>query len=143
MPVSFARAVAIALFVPLFAASSARAEAPGEVNIYSYRQPYLTDTLLKERDRGTHVNISGVVVAKYAPHKDNEIKLLEFLASDKGQEMYADLNNQYPVKDRIPWSTLIQSWGDFKPDPISLNEMVGLRKKASELVDEVGFRRWT
>ena len=90
-------------------------------------------------DRGTHVNISGAVVAKYVPHKDNAIKLLEFLASDKGQEMYADVNNEYPVKDGIPWSKLVQSWGDFKPDPISLNEIAGLRKKASELVDKVGF----
>jgi iron(III) transport system substrate-binding protein len=90
-------------------------------------------------DRGTHVNISGAVVAKYAPHKDNALKLLEFLASDKGQEMYADVNNEYPVKEGVPWSPLVKSWGDFKPDPISLNEIAGLRKKASELVDKVGF----
>ena len=90
-------------------------------------------------DRGTHVNISGAVMAKYAPHKDNAIKLLEFLASDKGQEMYADVNNEYPVKEGVPWSPLVESWGDFKPDPISLNEIAGLRKKASELVDKVGF----
>jgi iron(III) transport system substrate-binding protein len=90
-------------------------------------------------DRGTHVNISGAVVAKYAPHKDNAVRLLEFLASDKGQEMYADVNNEYPVKEGIPWSPLVTSWGKFKPDPISLNEIAALRKKASELVDKVGF----
>jgi len=90
-------------------------------------------------DRGTHVNVSGAVVAKYAPHKDNAVKLLEFLASDKGQEMYADVNNEYPVKEGIPWSPLVQSWGPFKPDPISLNEIAALRKTASELVDKVGF----
>ncbi len=90
-------------------------------------------------DRGTHVNVSGAVVAKYAPHKDNAVKLVEFLASDKGQEMYADVNNEYPVKDGVKWSPLVKSWGDFKPDPISLNEIAGLRKKASELVDKVGF----
>jgi iron(III) transport system substrate-binding protein len=90
-------------------------------------------------DRGTHVNISGAVVAKYAPHKDNAIKLLEFLASDQGQEMYADVNNEYPVKEGIPWSPLVKSWGAFKPDPISLNDIAALRKKASELVDKVGF----
>ena len=28
------------------------------------------------------------------------MKLLEFLASDKGQEMYAEMNNEYPVKER-------------------------------------------
>jgi iron(III) transport system substrate-binding protein len=90
-------------------------------------------------DRGTHVNISGAVVAKHAPNKDNAVKLLEFLASDKGQQMYAEVNNEYPVKDGVPWSPLVQSWGNFKADPIPLEEIAGLRKKASELVDKVGF----
>ena len=54
-----------------------------------------------------HVNILGAVVAKYAPHKENAIRLLEFLASDKGQELYADVNNEYPVKEGIPGSKLV------------------------------------
>jgi len=90
-------------------------------------------------DRGTHVNVSGAVLAKNAPNKANAIKLVEFLASDKGQEMYAEVNNEYPVKDGVPWSELVQSWGTFKSDPISLNEIAALRKTASELVDKVGF----
>ena len=90
-------------------------------------------------NRGTHVNVSGAVVAKYAPHKDNAVKLIEFLASGKGQEMYAEVNDEYPVKEGVPWSPLVKSWGDFRPDPISLNEIAALRKKASELVDKVGF----
>ena len=90
-------------------------------------------------DRGTHVNVSGAVVAKNAPHKENAIKLVEFLVSDKGQEMYAEVNNEYPVKDGVPWSALVESWGTFKPDSISLNEIAALRKTASELVDKVGF----
>jgi iron(III) transport system substrate-binding protein len=90
-------------------------------------------------DRGTHVNVSGAVVAKNAPHKENAIKLVEFLASDKGQAMYAEVNNEYPVKEGVPWSTLVESWGTFKPDSISLNEIAALRKTASELVDKVGF----
>jgi iron(III) transport system substrate-binding protein len=90
-------------------------------------------------DRGTHVNVSGAVLAKNAPHKENAMKLLEFLASDKGQEMYAEVNNEYPVKDGVAWSELVESWGTFKPDPISLNEIAALRKTASEMVDKVGF----
>ena len=90
-------------------------------------------------DRGTHVNISGAILAKNAPHKENAVRLIEFLASDKGQEMYAQVNNEYPVKDGVPWSAMVQSWGTFKPDPISLNDIAALRKKASELVDKVGF----
>jgi iron(III) transport system substrate-binding protein len=91
------------------------------------------------KDRGTHVNLSGAVLAKNAPNKENAIKLVEFLASDDGQEMYAEVNHEYPVKDGVPWSGLVQSWGTFKSDPISLNEIAALRKTASELVDKVGF----
>ncbi len=90
-------------------------------------------------DRGTHVNVSGAVVAKNAPNRDNAVKLLEFLASDKGQEMYAEVNYEYPVKDGVPWSKLVKSWGTFKADPIQLDEIASFRKKASELVDKVGF----
>ena len=90
-------------------------------------------------DRGTHVNVSGAIVAKNAPNRDNAVKLLEFLASDKGQEMYAEVNYEYPVKDGVPWSKLVESWGTFKPDPIQLEEIASHRKKASELVDKVGF----
>ncbi|MGI8853855.1 MAG: Fe(3+) ABC transporter substrate-binding protein [Methyloceanibacter sp.] len=90
-------------------------------------------------DRGTHINVSGAVLAKHAPHKANAIKLVEFLASDKGQEMYAEVNYEYPVKEGVPASELVQSWSTFKADPISLEEIAGLRKTASELVDKVGF----
>ena len=90
-------------------------------------------------DRGTHVNVSGAVVAKNAPNRDNAVKLVEFLSSDKGQEMYAEVNYEYPVKDGVPWSKLVESWGTFKPDPIQLEEVAALRKKASELVDKVSF----
>ncbi|MGK2923294.1 MAG: Fe(3+) ABC transporter substrate-binding protein [Methyloceanibacter sp.] len=89
--------------------------------------------------RGTHVNVSGAIVAKNAPNKENAVKLVEFLASDKGQEMYADVNSEYPVKEGVPWSKLVQSWGAFKSDPISLNEIAARRKAASELVDKIGF----
>jgi iron(III) transport system substrate-binding protein len=64
---------------------------------------------------------------------------MEFLTSDDGHEMYAEVNNEYPAKEDVPWSPLVKSLGPFKPDPISLNEIAALRKKASELIDKVGF----
>ena len=89
--------------------------------------------------RGTHVNISGAVLARNAPHRENALKLMEFLASDEGQELYAQVNNEYPVKEGIPWSPLVKSWRDFNSDSISLNEIAALRKRASKLIDKVGF----
>lgn len=89
--------------------------------------------------RGSHINISGVVLAKNAPHKENAIKLMEFLSGDDAQKIYASVNHEYPAKEGVPWSDTVMSWGKFKADPISLNKIAKLRKRASELVDEVGF----
>jgi len=91
------------------------------------------------KTRGTHVNVSGAGVAKYAPNKVNAIKLLEFLASDKGQNIYAQAVFEYPVKPGVAWSDRNKSWGMFKADALPLNDIIKHRKRASELVDIVGF----
>ena len=67
---------------------------------------------------GTHVNISGMAMAKYAPNKDNALKLMEFLAGDTAQSMYAEVNYEYPVKPGVKPSELVASWGEFKADTI-------------------------
>jgi iron(III) transport system substrate-binding protein len=90
-------------------------------------------------DRGTHVNISGMALAKYAPNKANAIKLMEFLASDEAQKLYAEANNEYPVSPHVPPSAIVQSWGKLKADPLPLENIAKYRKQASELVDKVGF----
>ncbi len=90
-------------------------------------------------DRGAHINLSGMVLAKYAPHRSDAVKLMNFLASDKAQKIYAEVNYEYPVKPGVEWSKLVKSWGEFKADQVSLAKIAAYRKRASELVDEVGF----
>ena len=50
---------------------------------------------------GTHVNISGVALAKNAPNKANAMKFMEFMVSDEAQGIHADANFEYPVKAGI------------------------------------------
>jgi iron(III) transport system substrate-binding protein len=90
-------------------------------------------------DRGTHVNISGMALAKYAPNKANAIKLMEFLASDEAQKLYANANNEYPVSPRVPPSDIVRGWGPIKADALPLENIGKYRKRASELVDKVNF----
>ncbi len=90
-------------------------------------------------DRGVHVNLSGIVLAKHAPHKANGIKLMEYLSGEAAQKIYAEVNHEYPVNDNVKWSDQVKSWGTFKADATSLEDIAKLRKEASELVDEVAF----
>jgi len=90
-------------------------------------------------DRGSHVNISGMALAKHAPHKANALTLMAFLASEQAQKIYATANNEYPVNPAVEPSDIVKSWGRLKPDPLPLENIAKYRKKASELVDRVNF----
>ena len=93
-----------------------------------------------QEGRGTHINISGAGVAKYAPNKENAIKFIEFLASKESQEVFAKANYEYPVNAEVEPSELLQSWGTFKEDQLSLSELGRNNKKAVILFDEAGWK---
>lgn len=96
-------------------------------------------TFPNQDNRGTHVNISGMAMAKYAPNKASAEKLMIFLSEKLAQEIYADQNFEYPVNPNVKPSKLVQSWGDFKSDALPLAEIAKLRKQAAQLVDQVAF----
>jgi iron(III) transport system substrate-binding protein len=88
---------------------------------------------------GTHVNISGMMLTKNAPNKDNAVKLMEYLASDEAQRLYADGNFEYPVNPAVEASEIVKSWGSFTPDSLNVAEIARLEPAAAKLVDEVEF----
>jgi iron(III) transport system substrate-binding protein len=90
---------------------------------------------------GIHINVSGAVVAKNAPNKDNAMKLIEYMTSPDAQRVFADVNYEYPVRSGIPVNQLVASFGPLKPDAMTVAEVAKMRAKASELVDKVGFDR--
>lgn len=92
-----------------------------------------------QQDRGAHVNVSGAVIAKHAPHKASAQKLLDFLTSDAAQSLYAEANYEYPVKEGVKPSKQVSSWGQFKGDNIELNKIANNIKTALNLVDKVKF----
>ncbi|WP_261857753.1 Fe(3+) ABC transporter substrate-binding protein [Photobacterium sanguinicancri] len=92
-----------------------------------------------QKASGTHVNVSGMAMAKYAPNKESAQKLMEFLTDDKAQQMYAEVNYEYPVKEGVKRSELVASWGDFDADTLSLEKVAEYHNAAIKLLDEVKF----
>jgi len=90
---------------------------------------------------GTHVNVSGMVMAKHAPNQQNAQKLMEFLVSAKAQKIYAEVNFEYPVRQDVAISPLVQSWGHLQADELPMDEIARLRQRASQIVDETGFNQ--
>ena len=89
--------------------------------------------------RGTHINVSGMVMAKHAPNRDNALKLMEFLVSAEAQRLYAEVNFEYPVRAGVAPSALVAEWGTLTADQLPLETIAAHRKRVSEIVDEISF----
>ena len=92
-----------------------------------------------QNTRGTHVNISGMALAKYSPHQANALRFMEFLSSPKAQSIYAEQVYEYPLKEGAILSDDVRSFGVLNPDSLDLTQIASWRKRASELVDEIGL----
>lgn len=88
---------------------------------------------------GTHVNISGAAVARHAPNRDNAVRLLEYLVSPQAQSLYARANFEVPVRKGVALDPIVAGFGPLRADRLPLGDIVAQRKRASELVDKVGF----
>ncbi len=88
---------------------------------------------------GTHMNVSGMAMTKASPNRENTLKLMEFLASSEAQELYANVNHEYPVDPGTNRSDLVASWGEPDQDKLSLTDIAKLRPLSLRLVEEVDF----
>lgn len=93
-----------------------------------------------QQDRGVHVNISGAGVTKHAKHRENAIKLIEFLSSTEAQNLFADGNFEYPANPTVKPHGLISAWGTFKADPVDVAAAGELQAAAVKLMDRAGYR---
>jgi iron(III) transport system substrate-binding protein len=94
-----------------------------------------------QKGRGAHINISGAAVIKTSKNTSSAIKFIEFLAGDKAQKLYSQTNHEYPIRDNIQVSKIVESWGyPFKKDKLSLNKLGMFNKKAVIIFDKVGWK---
>lgn len=93
-----------------------------------------------QRNRGTHVNISGGGLVKTSPNKEAAIKFLEFLVSTRAQEIFAKSNNEYPVVKGVQLDPVLASYGQFKEDTLNPSVYGRNGKTALQLMDRAGWK---
>lgn len=93
-----------------------------------------------QNGRGAHVNLSGAGVARWAPHRDNAVRLLEHLASPAAQEWYARVNHEYPVSPAADSADpRLRHWATVKRDEANLGRLGELNTAAVKLMDRAGW----
>ena len=119
----------------------------GIVNTYYYgrlmkKQPQAALALFwpNQADRGAHVNVSGAGITAHAKHREAAVKFLEWLSSEKAQNLFADENLEYPANPKVKAHPRAAEWGTFKQDTINVSQAGSLQPQAVMLMDRAGYK---
>ena len=92
-----------------------------------------------QQDRGTHVNISGAGVAKHSQNKQAAVTFLEFLTKETAQNLYGEINYEFPVNPAVKPTGSVAEWADFKRDSLRIEALAELAPTAQRIIDRSGW----
>ncbi|MBK1613710.1 Fe(3+) ABC transporter substrate-binding protein [Rubrivivax gelatinosus] len=90
---------------------------------------------------GTHVNIAGGAVARYAKNREAAVRFLEYLSGDDAQLYFANGNNEWPAVPGVkPRNPALESFGSFRTETVPIS-VIGMNQiRVQQLLDRVGYR---
>lgn len=90
-------------------------------------------------DRGTHVTISGMALAKGARDVELAELLMDFLTSRPAQKIFAQDNEEYPAREDEKPSALVAAWGTLEAENIPLNHLELMFPAVLDMIDKSGL----
>jgi len=94
-----------------------------------------------QANHGTHVNIAGGAVARYAKNRDAAVQFLEYLASAEAQAYFANGNNEWPaVRDVKLRNPALDAFGSFKSETVPIAVIGQNQVAVQQMLDRVGYR---
>lgn len=88
---------------------------------------------------GVHVNISGAGIVRHSKNYQAALALLEWLSQGEAQRIFADLNLEYPISNKVARNAIVRGWGDFKASGLSLARIGAIQKDAIKVMDRAGY----
>ncbi len=89
---------------------------------------------------GVHVNVAGAGITRHSKRRDEAVNLVEWLSSARAQNLFADVNLEYPVNPAVKVDATVAGWGRFKQNPINVAKAGELQAEAVKLMDRAGYR---
>lgn len=93
-----------------------------------------------QQGKGTHVNVSGAGVARYSKQPAEARKFIEWLSSPEAQNLFADLNHEYPANPQVLPDPKVARWGQFKQDVINVSVAGSNQRRAIMLMQRAGYK---
>lgn len=119
----------------------------GIVNTYYFgrlqkKKPNIALALFwpNQKSSGTHINVSGAGITRYAKHPAHALKLLEWFSTPEAQRLFADLNMEYPANPAVTPHATVTSWGTFKGEELNVSMAGKFQADSVRLMDRAGYK---
>jgi iron(III) transport system substrate-binding protein len=107
-------------------------DTPARKSAEAVRVAYPADGILA-------ANLSGMALAKNAPHRAEALKLMQFLATKGGQSLYVSQTLEYPVTADASAPKVMETFGKPAASQVSAEQVWENHDRAAQLVDSGGL----
>ena len=88
---------------------------------------------------GVAWNVSGVAISRHSRRSEAALRLVEFLVSEQGQEIFAGVNREYPVRPGVAEAEGLPPADDMRVADVPMSLLGPRRTRALDLIEAVGM----
>ncbi len=92
-----------------------------------------------EGEMGVAWNVAGVAVSKYTKKSEAAIKFVEYLVSEKGQKLFAEVNREYPARKGVAAASEVPASDSIKASQVEMAALGKQRNHTIDLLEAVGM----
>jgi len=93
-----------------------------------------------EGGMGAIINVAGIGIITHTKHAESANRLVDYLVSEEGQKLFADLNKEYPLHPRVTADPALPPYTTTRVAPVPLTQLGKLREPAMALIEQAGLR---
>ena len=94
----------------------------------------------QEGGMGAIMNVTGIGITRASKRVDSAKLLIEFLVSQTGQKLFADLDKEYPLHPEVKADPALIDRHTFRAALVPLAHLAELREPTITLIEQVGLR---
>ncbi len=88
---------------------------------------------------GSVVTVAGAAILRASKHQETAQRFMEFLIAPQGQQIFAEVNYEYPVNPQVPAHPAVVPRQTLKLAPVNLALAYASRTRAIALIEQVGL----
>ncbi|MGD8783038.1 MAG: extracellular solute-binding protein [Thioalkalispiraceae bacterium] len=98
--------------------------------------------VLPDQDKagmGIAWNVAGAAIVKHTAKTEAAKKLIDFMVSEQGQKLFAEVNREYPTRPGVPAADNVPKRSSYKVANIPMRELGEYRDATLDIIESVGM----